>query len=61
MAEKEGINLYEELSKHSGMKKDVSAIIKDISRTFPKQIYFYEKYGKGQTTLLNILKTLSLH
>lgn len=61
LANKEGLNLYEEISKHSGMKKDASSIVKDISRTFPKHIYFIEKYGRGQTTLFNILKALSLH
>lgn len=47
LAEKEGKNLYEELSKHSGMKKDATSIVKDITRTFPKHIYFIERYGKG--------------
>lgn len=61
LAEKDGLTLYEELSKHSGMRKDALSILKDISWTFPKHKLFMEKYGKGQITLFNILKTLSLH
>ena len=53
--------MYKQLSKHSGMKSDVESILKDITRTFPKHIYFYEKLGKGQTTLFNVLKALSMH
>ena len=46
-AMKEEDNLYDKLLKHSGMEKDVQSIVKDITRTFPKHYYFYERYGKG--------------
>ena len=58
-ASKHDEDLYETLLKQNGTQKDVLSIVKDITRTFPKHYYFYERYGKGQTTLFNVLKALS--
>eukprot|EP00742_Colponemidia_sp_Colp-10_P004044 GILJ01004314.1.p1 GENE.GILJ01004314.1~~GILJ01004314.1.p1 ORF type:complete len:159 (-),score=16.76 GILJ01004314.1:7-483(-) len=36
-------------------------IMRDISRTFPKQIFFRERHGFGQTSMLRVLKAYSLY
>lgn len=36
------------------------SIFKDITRTFTKHIYFKDKFGKGQGTLFNVLKGVSI-
>lgn len=39
---------------------DIESILKDITRTFNKHSYFNEKYGKGQKSLFNVLKVISM-
>ena len=51
---------YAELCDEEVPEKDLHSIVKDITRTFPKHIYFFERYGKGQMALLNVLKSISL-
>jgi hypothetical protein len=35
--------------------------MKDISRTFPKHSFFHTKLGKGQKSLFNVLKAISVY
>lgn len=35
--------------------------MKDISRTFPKHSFFHERLGKGQKSLFNVLKAISVY
>jgi hypothetical protein len=35
-------------------------IFKDITRTFPHHVYFRDRFGKGQGTLFNVLKAISI-
>jgi hypothetical protein len=41
-------------------KKCMICIFKDITRTFTKHVYFKDKFGKGQGTLFNVLKGISI-
>lgn len=41
-------------------KKEADAIFKDISRTFCQHVFFEERYGKGQKTLFDVLKCISI-
>lgn len=60
ISKKADLDMYEAYSKNKGQEKDNKSIAKDIARTFPKHIFFYEKFGIGQTTLFNVLKALSI-
>ena len=61
LALKDDLDIYEAYSWNKGTDKDARSIAKDIARTFPKHIYFFEKFGKGQTTLFNVLKAISIY
>jgi len=54
-----GIN-YTDLWKLKVSKKEADTIFKDISRIFPKHVFFEEKHGVGQKTLFDVLKCISL-
>lgn len=51
---------YNEKLNEQVSKKNADAILKDITRTFPNHVYFYEKFGKGQMKLFDVLKVLSM-
>ena len=38
-------------------EKTENTILRDIERTFPKHFYFSEKYGMGQRSLYNVLRS----
>jgi len=40
---------------------DIDSIMKDINRTFPKHSFFHERLGKGQKSLFNVLKAISMY
>lgn len=43
-----------------GDQKTIISIFKDVSRTFPKHIFFRERFGVGQKALFCVLKALSI-
>jgi hypothetical protein len=54
-------NLYKDLLESKDISQsDEETILKDINRTFPKHIFFKDKYGQGQRKLFNILRSYSI-
>lgn len=55
------IDLYDKYLDIKENNKQVQCILKDITRTFPKHIYFRDRFGQGQKSLYNVLKAFSSH
>jgi len=51
--------VYKEMLNKEGSKKMKETIFKDVTRTFPKHIFFKDKFGAGQKTLYNVCKAVA--
>ena len=52
--------LFQNLLEQEGEKKCIISIFKDVSRTFPRHVFFKERFGVGQKSLFNVLKAISI-
>lgn len=52
---------YRSLQAASIRVEDETAIMRDLARTFPTNVYFIERQGPGQTALYNVLKAMCAH
>lgn len=54
--------IYFKLKTQEPINDDMENVIfRDINRTFPKNVFFKEKYGQGQKMLFNVLRTYSTY
>lgn len=52
--------VYQKLKTQESINDEMENVIfRDINRTFPKNVFFKEKYGQGQKMLFNVLRTYS--
>jgi hypothetical protein len=58
----ENIGLFEKLSLSDKIEKEVECeILRDINRTFPKNVLFKDKFGEGQQKLYSVLRAYSIY
>lgn len=59
---KENKDLFKYLEENGQLDEETEKVIlKDIDRTFPKNILFKDRYGNGQRKLYNVLRNYSIY